>query len=165
MSNPSIFIKGDTYNNVPGLKLRDNNDHFYDFYYTGDSDTLPNDVANGKIFFNSSGRQVGTGSSSGFNIDLTGTTWVFNNQVNDTDIYHRYQINFTDGNSYSWTSLATSFDSKTANIQYQDGKDDTTVYSTSGWVSNAYKTISITGGLDASNPALVAWLLQNATKQ
>ena len=131
------------------------------------------DVLSGKSFYKATSTTTATLSvgtytppTGGFNIDLTGTTWVFNNQVDGVNIYHSFQINFTDGNSHSWSYLATNYDSKTENIYYMDGKDDTVVYEPlNGWVSTGYKTISITGGTDASNPALVAWLLTNATKQ
>ena len=34
-----------------------------------------------------------------------------------------------------------------------------------GWNNNAYKTITITGGTDATNSDLIAWLQANATQQ
>ena len=104
--------------------------------------------------------QVTVNVPTGFNIDLTGTTWVFNNTISDLPS-SQYYLSFSDGNSHYWAILSS--DGK-GTISYEDGKDDTIVYNGS-WVDNSYKTITITGGTDASNPALVAWLLTNATKQ
>ena len=108
---------------------------------------------------------TGTGSSGGFNIDLTGTTWVLNSVINLYP-YSAYYIYFEDGYSHNtWSILDIDSDGKSSGLQYKDGKSDTTVYINNSWVNNGYKTITITGGSDVSNPLLVAWLLQNATKQ
>lgn len=125
------------------------------------------DVISGKSFYKATSTTTATlvigsytPSTGGFNIDLTGTTWVFNNSVSDLPS-SQYYLNFSDSNSHYWVILSSG---GKGDISYEDGKDDTIVYNGS-WVDNSYKTITITGGTDASNPALVAWLLTNATKQ
>lgn len=131
------------------------------------TDATAGDVLSGKSFYKATSTTTATlvvGSytppTGGFNIDLTGTTWAFNNSVSDLPS-SQYYLNFSDNNSHYWVILSS--DGK-GDISYEDGKDDTIVYNGS-WVDNSYKTITITGGTDVSNPALVAWLLTNATKQ
>lgn len=113
---------------------------------------------------------TGTGGGGGFNIDLTGTTWLFNNSLTGSNIGD-FTINFTsNGNSYD---LLRVFDSSNLYSLYYNNLNDGTEIEVYGplagppaWkVADVYKTISITGGTDASNPALVSWLLTNATKQ
>lgn len=127
------------------------------------------DVLSGKSFYKATSTTTATlivGSytppTGGFNIDLTGTTWVFNNTISDLPS-SQFTLSFEDGNDHSWFYITTDGG---GSISYKDGKDDIVVYDTkTDWHSSNYQTITITGGTDASNPALVAWLLTNATKQ
>lgn len=183
------------------------------------------DVLSGKSFYKATSTttatlSVGTYSppTGGFNIDLTGTTWVLNSSPTEgslTDGTHSFNINYNfDGLTInSVTPTLTTFDLSVShygpsgteylsidlngtcsNIQGADPSDvSPSEYYTNtqnfAWDSetgymndvvyfytNNYsapfsdwtftnKTMSITGGTDASNPALVAWLLTNATKQ
>ena len=108
---------------------------------------------------------VNVSGGGGFNIDLTGTTWVLNSVIS-LNPYSLFSIYFEDDYSHNnWLALDIDSDGKSSGLQYKDGKSDTTVYINNSWVNNGYKTITITGGTDVSNPYLVAWLLQNATKQ
>lgn len=93
-------------------------------------------------------------------IDLTGTTWLFNNRIDvSPDAY--YDINFTSGNE-QFARISTN------GIQLRYivvGVTAQMVYQSNTWQSEAYRTIQITGGTDATNQDLVAWLQANATQQ
>lgn len=93
-------------------------------------------------------------------IDLTGTTWLFNNRIDvSPDVY--YDINFTSGNE-QFARISTN------GIQLRYivvGVTVQMVYQSNTWQSEAYRTIAITGGTDATNQDLVAWLQANATQQ
>ena len=97
--------------------------------------------------------------------DLTGTTWYFNDTLSIASAdYATYSINFT----YNTYSNATSLQ---INGGYGNGAmlyDSTNVYygspSTGYWSDSNNRTISITGGTDATNATLIAWLQANATQ-
>ena len=101
--------------------------------------------------------------------DLTGTTWVWNDVptvgVAESIIYKlTFSSNSTD---YSMIKLQTN-----GNIAYLYTNEggttiNNTAYkaSTTTWMNAAYKTISITGGDDATNAALIAIIEANATLQ
>ena len=89
---PDIVIEGITYSSVPSVKFKDTDNVKKNFYFTGDADLSASEVVSGKIFYNASGRQVGTGNR--FNIDLTGTTWLFKANP-DCSIDDGFNINFT----------------------------------------------------------------------
>lgn len=98
---------------------------------------------------------------SGLNIwsgtDLTGTSWVLNNNLSYTsDI--RCFINFTSNS----TNFNVFFFFKFSGLDVSLDYSDTRVYYGS-WNNEAYKTISITGGADATNNTLINWLQNNAT--
>lgn len=101
-------------------------------------------------------------------IDLTGTTWVLNDTINysefDTTVGTSAQLDFISNNE-NYTSMTTEF--KPNGFKYVTGAGLTQpVYDNSGgWASEAYKTISITGGTDATNPTLISWLESNGTLQ
>ena len=102
--------------------------------------------------------------------DLTNTTWTFSATPSLQPDGTEYDINFTcnDG-SRTYTNTKLSF-----------AKDYTwlyMVYSAYGWAcvywdgqwswhdnNTAIRTITITGGTDATNAELIAWLQANATK-
>ena len=95
--------------------------------------------------------------------DLTGTTWYFNSIVNlpPGAAEYLWDINFTinDGSVVNCTRF---------NL-YDDGIDYTGfdwVYDEfSGWIYEDARTIHITGGTDATNATLIAWLQANAVQQ
>lgn len=108
--------------------------------------------------------QVTVNVPTGFNIDLTGTTWIINNTpelIDDT-----FHINFNSNNE-SYNIIEPSLSNGI--ISYVDATDPEspiaeTVYSNGNWSNIQYKTITISGGTNASNPELVAWLLLNAVE-
>lgn len=114
--------------------------------------------------------------------DLTGTTWVIDEEPvlagANTDFYINFTSNSTnyavlsssgttsgvlryisyDGNSYSVTPALTIMNTNLDNL------DEPPVYQYT-WSDQAYRTITITGGTDATNTDLIAWLQANATLQ
>lgn len=94
--------------------------------------------------------------------DLTGTKWYFNQTIggnsqgsnlnflsNDTE-YQGFQFNGSNTFIYATKGLSGGFH----NVWSSNG----------GWQNEAYRTIEITGGNDATNSALIAWLQANATQ-
>ena len=113
--------------------------------------------------------------------DLTGTTWLINNYLGFGDGIFATTFNLTftsnnknytqfytndEGTSESWIfeiSYATS-NNEWDNVYFYrvyDGED----YDTTQWIDQTYRTITITGGTDATNSNLIAWLQANATQQ
>lgn len=93
--------------------------------------------------------------------DLTGTKWLFNSEIDLTGSVD-YKISFNcDGVNYILLGLGlldelSYWDSSNEqNIVYQGKK---------AWLSEAFRTIEITGGTDATNSDLIAWLQANATQ-
>ena len=98
--------------------------------------------------------------------DLTGTTWVFNNSLNISDMFS-YYINFTT-NGEQKTDLYLEYRYNDYDDYVENDEmwyDSNKVYNMGTWYNDAYKTITITGGTDATNPDLIAWLESNATQQ
>ena len=96
-------------------------------------------------------------------VDLTGTTWVFNTEI-PYNGYLRYNINFR---SNETNYIAIQYDED--GFMYRFTESITyTVYNeflSGPWIDEAYKTITITGGTDATNTNLINWLEANATQQ
>lgn len=88
--------------------------------------------------------------------DLTGTTWYFNATPALPSAESSYAVDFT-SNSTNYASLTIA----EVGIAY----DSTYAYLISSWQKQAYRTVSFTGGTDASNPTLVAWVQANAVMQ
>lgn len=133
-----VTLWGATYNGVPAVDLPSGNGTAR-FYDAVDGDEL----------------EYGTEALT----DLTGTTWYFNAtpDLSDETIYY---INFTSNNR---TFNAIELYDHTE-IDYY-GEDDFIAYTHGNWSSSgAYRTIAITGGTDATNATLIAWLEANATR-
>lgn len=97
--------------------------------------------------------------------DLTGTTWVLNDDISGTGGFNAY-VNFTSNNTnYDYFDAVLLIDDDV--LWYMNNALDTgdEVYSgyEGGWQNEAYKTITITGGTDATNATLIAWLEANGT--
>lgn len=96
---------------------------------------------------------------------LAGTTWV----INATPVItfsNSFGINFTsNSDSYDWLPLGPA----SIYYLYFDGEDFPSradeAYSGDGWTNANYRTISITGGSDATNSTLIAWFEANAVQQ
>lgn len=98
------------------------------------------------------GDEMGYGSAG-----LAGTTWCFNETL---DFSSGIEIN---NGRLNFTSNNTNFTSISIMLPYfvLYGRD--MVYLV-GWENAAYRTITITGGDDAADPDLIAWIQANATE-
>lgn len=97
---------------------------------------------------------------------LAGTTWVIN-LTPVISFSDSYGINFT-SNSNSYDRLP--LDPTSIYFLYFGGEDfpsraDEAYNSIDGWTNANYRTISITGGSDATNSTLIAWFEANAVRQ
>ena len=91
--------------------------------------------------------------------DLTNTTWEISQYSYDiSSMSSTYFINFT-SNNYNFTSINFS-----GRVMIEGYYDNTQVY-VDGWVDDNYRIITITGGTDATNSDLIAWLEANAVQQ
>ena len=98
--------------------------------------------------------------------DLTGTKWVFNDNLtirSETE----YAINFN-ANNHLFVLLVKGYGNDYGDgLTYGDGTEYISVYhkeySTYLWLTE-YKTIEITGGSDVTNSDLIAWLQSNASQ-
>lgn len=89
--------------------------------------------------------------------DLTNTTWLLSS-LPATHSDASYSINFTTDNQ-NCTSFR--FDNEMGfSIAYSIG-----IVYYGGWLNENYRTIEITGGTDATNSNLIAYLQNNATQQ
>lgn len=138
---------------------------------------VESDVAQGKTFLKADG-SVATGTGSGGSYEdgdemeygtpgLAGTTWLFNNSPALPSGTTKFYIDFL-SNNVSYTRIDISGVSATDGTMGYTGQSSVTAYMKVGsyihWESEAYKTISITGGTDATNATLIAWLQANATQ-
>lgn len=93
--------------------------------------------------------------------DLTGTTWEINNSINISQSTE-YFINFT-SKTESYTGIV--FEENHSEMYYfNDYLVSIAAYSDGLWENEAYQTIEITGGTDATSPDFIAWLQANATQ-
>lgn len=96
--------------------------------------------------------------------DLTNTTWAIDAYVHEFEYYESFNINFTsNGSTYTSMVISFDFDDDLGLISY--GTTLVYDYFDSYWVNEAYCTITITGGTDVTNTALIEWLEQHATQQ
>ena len=92
--------------------------------------------------------------------DLTGTTWLMPETFVQGSFNGIGYFNFTSNNK-NFTEL---IETMLGDLQYSTDEDAIDVYSQeTGWSDEAYRTIEITGGKDATNRNKIAWLQNNAT--
>lgn len=94
--------------------------------------------------------------------DLTGTTWLFSSSYTDMDgpwDDTTWAVNFT-SNGANYTALYID----TWNIYYNSITAFGPASGPPEWTNNNYRTISITGGTDATSATLYAFLSANATQ-
>ena len=90
--------------------------------------------------------------------DLTGTTWRFNLSIEYFNVGSA-TINFTsNNNNYTIIRIYPSIDHDFS-LRY----GSTNVYD-GGWKNESYRTISITGGTDATNSDLISYIQSNADR-
>ena len=99
--------------------------------------------------------------ASGEITDLTGTKWEFNDaeNINTLDINEEYELSFNT-NSESKYSLRIGRNEGKKTIWY----DYATALYGASCMDEAYRTIEITGGTDATNSTLISWLQSHATQ-
>ena len=96
--------------------------------------------------------------------DLTGTKWQFKAEPELVNNLRELELSFISNNtSFNYFDISQgtiyyiNFPSSVVSAyQYSFGEG--------GWWDEAYKTIEITGGTDATNAELIAWLTENATQ-
>lgn len=97
--------------------------------------------------------------------DLTGTKWIFNAGTIENYEPNEFFINFTSNNS-SYTRFAYSDIGADDGIYYGSTRvaawGDYVV--TKGWIDQAYRIISITGGTDVTNSDLISYFETYATQ-
>ena len=94
--------------------------------------------------------------------DLTGTTWLINSTTTTPSSTIWKSINFT-SNSMSFDAITIYDDMDNEQvIAYRGAEEFPTIVYSWGWTNEAYRTIVITGGADATDQTLIAWLEANA---
>lgn len=86
---------------------------------------------------------------------LDNTSWSIADIIGPIGIgVHNFSINFT-SNDTEYTSIRFVGDADSGSMYY----DDTAVatYPLTTWTDVAYQTVTIAGGIDATNPTLLAW--------
>lgn len=98
--------------------------------------------------------------------DLTNTTWILNNDLSSATYIGIVYIDFTSNNT-TFNRIDTDEIESDGLLVYGATNTRITVYNSfnNGWVEQAYRTIEITGGTDATNSTLISWLEANATQQ
>lgn len=102
--------------------------------------------------------------------DLTGTTWVLNDTIIYANINPIISFNFTSNNTsfYGFYFDVNSDGDNSLGYRTNQQYSFNQIYNSGGDIisgKEAYKTITITGGTDATNSALISWLEANATQQ
>ena len=103
--------------------------------------------------------------------DLTGTTWQLNDRITlpssevtpvDGAYNDLFSVSFSSNSSNYVGFSLTSSKGRSWNILLYKYSTYTAAYM-GGWCEQGYRTISITGGTDATNTDLISWLQSNAT--
>jgi len=95
--------------------------------------------------------------------DLTNYKWTANDTIDDSKMGYEYNINFT-SNSNNYSKFAFVNDSSSIpqnSLQYNQSIAYS--YDFLQWSNQNYKEIIIKGGTDATNTALINWLMLNGT--
>ena len=105
---------------------------------------------------------------------LAGTTWYFNDTLDFTGLPEAtYDLAFVSNNTscVDLVYMVADFGVETEELLFSPSPGIAYSYPSpmppfypDGWQNQAYRTISITGGTDATNPVLIAWLQANATE-
>ncbi len=104
--------------------------------------------------------------SSGAITDLTGYTWVGNDDLDNYTASEYVYVSFsTETTDYTSIHFVGDRTIPFKPILYDVAYGSTYVYSyvDDAWTDTAYKTIKITGGTDATNATLISWLQENGT--
>lgn len=99
--------------------------------------------------------------------DLTGTTWLIDEQpemlgYDEDGIGLTYYINFLSNNTI-YSNISNTEEIERWQQLYYNGPGNVVYSQRTGWANENYRTIEITGGTDATNSDLIAWLEANGT--
>lgn len=97
--------------------------------------------------------------------DLTNTTWYFNSTITgitSPDYINAY-LDFEVNNQTRHFIFGSNGVIQYSNVVDNRQTDIIQAYSNS-WYNESYRTITITGGQDATNPDIIFWMLSNATQ-
>lgn len=108
---------------------------------------------------------IGEGPTPGPVTDLSGTKWEIRQDViNGLGASFSYSVNFSSNDS-QFNSISFTNPGGPPSGSYIVRYQNTEVWNAlSEWTDQAYRTIEITGGIDATNADLIAWLEANATQ-
>ena len=106
------------------------------------------------------GDSLGYGSQS----SLAGTTWLINASPAAPLADSVYSVEFASNNA-SYARLLFTVNGADFSIMYGVDMAYYRMFGMSVWQNEAYRTVQFTGGADATNPDLIAWLEANATQQ
>ena len=99
--------------------------------------------------------------------DLTNTTWIINEtpNINPPRMYLQH-INYI-SNNVEFTQMYIGYipELDYENNIWYTGFSSVQAYSSPNWSNQSYRTITITGGTDATNTTFISWLEANATQQ
>lgn len=97
--------------------------------------------------------------------DLTNTTWYFNSTVTGITYpdYVNAYLDFEVNNQTRHFIFGSSGVIQYSNVVDSRQTDIIQAYS-NNWYNESYRTITITGGQDATNPDIIFWMLSNATQ-
>lgn len=90
-------------------------------------------------------------------INLTNTTWVFNESIDTTTGMGTYNINFT-SNGENFVKINMSYRGYTPIVYYREDGTNVEVNYNEVWSDDAYRTITFTGGADAENDNLLSFM-------
>lgn len=99
--------------------------------------------------------------------DLTGTTWYFNDTIDFSHaIDGTYYLNYT-CNNINLTGLIISVGllGLFLDVDMATAVGGPRYYWTNSWYGSNVRTITITGGTDATNANLIAFIMANAVRQ
>ena len=101
--------------------------------------------------------------------DLTGTTWTINaspslpSSMTTYNITHEFTDVYND-EPYTWQGDVIQMASTKINSHKNSPPSNNMIYDGGVWKNEDVRTITFTGGEDATNPSLIAWLYSNATQ-
>ena len=173
----NITLLGASYSAVPAVTLPKTGGGTASFTDVSDTTAAAADVASGKYFYTAAGVRT-QGTSSGGTIEdgdeleygtagLAGTTWYFNaSPAKPSWLADSAQFDLSfESNGVQSTGLSFMGIGGDYGMSYMPTIGAAYITYFGGWQNQAYRTISITGGADATNADLIAWIEANATQQ
>jgi len=97
---------------------------------------------------------------------LAGTSWTFNSEISaSTNYYDNCNLSFT-SNGINYTTIFMQVVPGIGAMIIYDNDEvyEKSLFDSTGWQNQAYRDITITGGTDATNADLIAFIEANATQ-